>query len=194
MQAPDNALVFASLGQVTPHKQMELALHAFKQLRQTHPHGRYLIVGEITPESGLDALIARLELEDTVYATGHVPHLADFVNWLLLADVVINLRHPTLGETSAVALRAMGAGKPLIVFDQGWYSELPDSAARKIAPMDEAALLEAMRQLADEPELRQEMGRAAQQTVLEQCAPDKVAAAYLAFIRQLMAHYGGTHA
>ncbi|MEZ4517903.1 MAG: hypothetical protein R3C44_14160 [Chloroflexota bacterium] len=58
-------------------------------------------------------------------------NLAGFVDWTTTPDVVLNLRYPTLGETSASALRAMATGRPVIVSDHGWYSELPDEAVVK---------------------------------------------------------------
>jgi glycosyltransferase involved in cell wall biosynthesis len=109
------------------------------------------------------------------------------VDWLHTADVVVNLRQPTVGETSAVALRAMAAGKPLIVFDHGWYSELPDGAAVKTPPGDETALLQAMMRLAGSAELRRDVGDAALAYVRDNCRPARVADAYIAFLNQLLA-------
>ncbi len=194
MGAPDDAIIFASLGQVTAHKQIELALRAFSQVRQTNPQAYFLIVGEtLTSETeSLATLIGELQLEPFVYQTGYVATLAEFVNWLLLADVVLSLRHPTIGETSAVALRAMGAAKPLIVFDQGWYSEIPDAAALKVPPLDEAALVNAMHRLAENAPARQQMGQAGQAFIRAHCAPEQAAAAYAGFMRHLLEKYGRT--
>lgn len=49
------------------------------------------------------------------------------------ADLMVALREPTMGETSAVVSKAMQAGLPTIVSDQGWYAELP-ACVKKIAP------------------------------------------------------------
>lgn len=42
------------------------------------------------------------------------------------ADLLIALRHPTMGETSGVVSKAVQYGIPTIVSNQGWYAELPD--------------------------------------------------------------------
>ena len=49
--------------------------------------------------------------------------------WSLLAacDAVVSLRFPTMGETSAAAVRAFSAGKPVVVSAVGAFTELPDS-------------------------------------------------------------------
>lgn len=53
------------------------------------------------------------------------------------ADLMIALRHPTMGETSAVVSKALQVGLPTIVSDQGWYAELPD-CVMKITPAGSA--------------------------------------------------------
>ncbi|MCA9978187.1 MAG: hypothetical protein KC413_20640, partial [Anaerolineales bacterium] len=112
-----------------------------------------------------------------------------FVDWIHTADVIVNLRHPTAGETSATALRALAAGKPVIAFNQGWYAELPDDASVKLPPLDEAALVTAMQTLAAAPAQRQAMGAAGVAYVEENCHPAQIAAAYGRFLHQIINHY-----
>lgn len=184
---PDDAVLFASYGQITAEKQIELALRAFSRLRETQPRVHYLLVGEASPDVDVPALIAGLELDDAVHHIGYMAELASFVDWLHTADIVITLRQPTVGETSAVALRAMAAGKPLIVFDHGWYSELPGDAVIKTPPADEAALIRAMGRMAGSADLRSVMGQAALDYIRVNCLPARVADSYIAFLRQLLA-------
>ena len=47
-------------------------------------------------------------------------------------DVHVNLRSPTMGETSGTTIRALSLGKPLVVSDAGWFGELPDDVALKV--------------------------------------------------------------
>lgn len=180
---PADAVIFAVAGQVTATKQVALALRAFGRLRQTMPHVYFLIIGEETAEVDLDSLIGRLKLENAVKRVGFVPHLQQFVDWVATADVILNLRYPTVGETSATALRALAVGRPLIVFDHGWYREIPAAACLQVPPLDEEALLAAMGQLAKSAAQRQEMGRAARHYVITECHPASVAQAYVSFIR-----------
>jgi glycosyltransferase involved in cell wall biosynthesis len=175
---PSDALIFAALGQIIPAKQPHLLLKT--------PYARFLFVGEPQPDVDLDGLIAEFNLQDVVYSTGFVEGLAEFGDWISTADVILNLRYPTVGETSATALRAMAAARPLIVFDHGWYSEIPATAALKTPVMDEVALLAAMQRLAYEPQLRQQMGQSAQQTIQQEYLPSHVAEAYRSFITQIL--------
>lgn len=54
------------------------------------------------------------------------------------ADVICCLRYPALESASGSAIEAMIAGKPVIVTDVGFYSELPDTCVLKILPERES--------------------------------------------------------
>ena len=96
-----------------------------------------LLVGPTSPGFDLDRRIQRLGLsEEGLVREGWVdePRL-----WELMAAsaVVVNLRHPTMGETSGSVIRGLSLGKPLVVSDVGWFSELPGDVALKVPPDDD---------------------------------------------------------
>lgn len=191
---PDDALIYGSFGQITAEKQIDRALHAFRAVCERYPNAHYLLVGEALPDVDLGDLVKTLGLQASVHRVGYAPDLATFVDWIHTADVVVNLRHPTMGETSATALRALAAGKALVVFDHGWYSEIPDDAALKLPPLDAAALPAALLQLAAAPELRASLGQAGQAYARRACAPRAVAVAYATFLREVIAKFGAARA
>lgn len=182
LNVPEDALIVASAGQVTAAKQLDFALQAFARLRLQVPNANYLVIGKETDEMVLDPLIQELGLGQAVHKTGFVDDLQTFIDWLGAADIVLSLRYPTMGETSAIALRALAAGRPLIVFDHGWYSELPDAVAVKVPPRHAAALDEALLSLAQDEARRQEMSQAARDYIANHCQPEQVASAYMTFI------------
>lgn len=187
LNLPPQTLLFGSFGQVTAARQMDVVLRAFAQLQQTMPRVHYLIVGEAHPEVDLPALIAALGLHDCVTHLGFVADLAEFVGWIGSVDVVVNLRQPTAGETSATALRALAAGRPLIVSDDGWYAELPGEVALKApTPTHPADLLPLLQTLAQQPARRQVMGQAARVYVQARHSGPAVADAYLTFIEGVL--------
>ena len=186
LQWPPDALILASLGQMTTAKQLERSLRAFARLRTKWPLARYLIVGEALPEVDLPRLLAELNVGDSVHTTGYVEALDEFVDWLATADVVLNLRHPTLGETSATALRALAAGRALVVNDAGWYAELPDDAVVKVPTQDDRALQQALETLAAQPERRRQLGERARAYAAAHHAPQKAAISYVAAIMDIM--------
>ncbi len=192
---PDGALVFASAGQVTPSRQIDLVLRAFAEVRESCPQARYLIVGEwCHPDLSLERLLHDLHLQDVVHHTGFVENLAEFDDWIASADVVVNFRHPTVGETSGVVLRALAAGVPAIVSDNGWYGELPEACCVKVPPQDLAALTTAMRDLAIDAEKRRRLGERAAIYAQQTLDPGHVAAQYIDFINECVARWKTPHA
>ncbi len=189
LQLGDDTLIFASFGLITKPKQIEMVLRVFKMLRRKTPNSHFLLAGDALPDLDLDTIIAELGLSDAVTNLGYLPDLQDFIDWMHTADVIINLREPTVGETSATALRAMAAGRPLIVFDQGWYREIPDAAAIKTAPLDGDMLLSAMNRLAQSPQLREQMGQAGKHYTIENCHPAAIADAYVRALAATIAWY-----
>jgi hypothetical protein len=92
-------------------------------------------------------------------------------------DVHVNLRSPTMGETSGTAIRALVLGKPLVVSDVGWFSELPGDVALKVpvGAAESADLAAALGLLADRPDLRLAMGAGAQELARTTHDLDRVA-------------------
>lgn len=191
--AGDNTLIFATIGQIANNRQLDLALRSFARLRQQFPDSLYLIVGQVAEDFDLDNLIAGLSLGDSVYRTGYVDGLTAFIDWTATADVIVNLRFPTVGETSAAALRALATGRPVIVFDFGWYSELPDTVSCKVKPLDEEGLLAAMLSLAEDRDRCQKMGQQAYQLIESEHDPVRCATLYLEAIERLFVEIDGKY-
>jgi hypothetical protein len=86
-----------------------------------------------------------------------------------------------MGETSGTVIRALTLGKPLIVSDVGWFAELPDAAALKVAPDEHEAeaVADAFERLND-PATREAMGTAARELAERDHKLDHVADLYLA--------------
>lgn len=186
MAWPDNAIIFALVGQLTPEKRFDLVLQAFLRLKETVPLARLLIIGEILPGVDIQTLLAGHNLHSYIYFTDYVPDFSQFLNWVATSDIVINLRYPTLGETSAATLRAMASAKPVIVFDHGWYSELPAGTTYPVPPLDTPALYTALHTLAQNPTLRHQIGQKAAQHIATQHDPGRVAQAYHHAIQQTL--------
>ena len=139
-----------------------------------------------TRDVDVPALVERLGLGGAVKYTGYVTDLHEFLGWLAATDVVINLRYPTVGETSAIALRALAAGRALVVYDHGWYGELPSDACLKLPPLDQEALTQGMRRLAEDPGLRTSLGERARSYAREHHSLAAAAAAYVAFTERVL--------
>ncbi len=145
-----------------------------------------LLVGATSPGFDLDRRLQRLGLDGAgIEREGYVEE-ARLWQLMMAADVHVNLRSPTMGETSGTAIRALSLGKPLVVSDVGWFAELPDDVALKI-PVDEQeieTLEAALELLATRPDVRSAMGAAALELARGEHDVDRVAERYVAAFEQ----------
>jgi glycosyltransferase involved in cell wall biosynthesis len=123
-------------GYLNMNKRIPQLLEAFAAFRRERPDARLLLVGAVAERFDVQRRLERLGLTDGVERIDYVPEER---LWSLMAacDVLVNLRYPTMGETSGSVIRAMSLAKPLVVSDVGWFAELPDDAVLKV-PVDES--------------------------------------------------------
>lgn len=94
------------------------------------------VYGSVAAHQDVASKIELHGLASVVTLHGHVSD--EILDQALVdADLVINLRNPTMGEASASQLRAFDASAPSVVTDAGWYSELPDGTVLKIPAGEE---------------------------------------------------------
>jgi glycosyltransferase involved in cell wall biosynthesis len=168
------------------NKRIPELLDAFARLHARHPGARLLLVGASAERFDLDRRLERLGLQDSE-AIVREQYVPEERLWSLMAacDVTVNLRFPTMGETSGSVLRCLSLGKPAVVSDVGWFAELPDDVALKV-PVDgfETRTLEAALELLCEPAARRAMSRAALDYVRREHDLDRVADLYAAAIEE----------
>lgn len=128
--APDNGkidlLVFGYLGQ---NRGLDVAFELVRQRRDLRLH----IAGQIGTESLLNEAQGLVRSGYPVIDHGFLPE--GLLNELIAqCDLVLNLRHPTMGEVSGSQLRIFANQGLSVVCNTGWYSSLPENTVLKIAP------------------------------------------------------------
>ena len=118
-------------GYLKPYKRIPQSLRAFRRLVRVAPAARMILVGEPHPEFALEPMIRSMGLSAAVRVLGFAP-IEEFVGYLAACDIVLNLRYPTVGETSGTLQRALGLGKAVLVSEIGSFAELPDDVCLKI--------------------------------------------------------------
>jgi glycosyltransferase involved in cell wall biosynthesis/ubiquinone/menaquinone biosynthesis C-methylase UbiE len=192
---PDDAWVIASFGYITKSKRIPTVLAAFKRLLRHVPNAMFLAVGEDHWKGGVAPLIEEMGVRERTRLTGYVSE-DDFFRYLKAADVGVNLRYPTAGETSGTLTRALGAGLPVVVTDFGLFAELPDEVCLKVPAMEneERELYLRLRSLALRPTLRARLSRRSAEWVRAECDISRSAARYLNFIERVIRKTGGGRA
>jgi glycosyltransferase involved in cell wall biosynthesis len=178
---PEGAPVVGSFGFQTPIKRTVLGVRALAAPGLERVH--LLVVGEEAPGTGVLEAAHRAGVAARVHHTGYLP-FAGFGDAIAAADLCLNLRYPTAGETSASLLRVMAAGRAAVVSEYAQFAELPDTIAVKVPlgeDADEASALAArLRELLAQPERLLAMGEAAREHVRRHHDPRRAAAAVAA--------------
>lgn len=183
--APDDFIV-AAFGQIDPHKRISVALEAFAQFLAQHPNARLLLVGSVSPNYDVGALIQSWGIEHAARCTGFVS-MDDYQNYVAASDLCLNLRFPSAGETSASLLRLFAAGKATLVTRTAAYAELPDSICVKIEPdaHEKNLLLEYLLYFAAHPQARDALGANARAYAQQHHTLERAAQGYIDFLKQL---------
>ena len=173
--------IFGAFGHLNTAKRVPQLVDAFAQVVATNPDAKLLLVGSASEEIHVDARLAEIA-EQYPGSIIRLPYVEEARLWNLIAscDVCVCLRYPTMGETSGIAIRALGCGRPLVVSDVGWFSELSDEIAIKVptGQGETEALAGALRLLARDAPRRAAMGAAAEQYAEGELDVERVAELY----------------
>ena len=170
-------------GYMKPYKRISQSLRAFARLRRLVPDAKLILVGEEHPDFPLEPQIRALGLQSAVRRFGYATP-AEFEGYLSACDIILNLRFPTVGETSGTLLRAFGMGKAVVVSDVGSFAEFPDDVCLKV-PVDsgeDEILFSVLNLLVSRPALARAMGDRARAWVERECSWSNVARQYAAFL------------
>jgi phosphatidylinositol alpha-1,6-mannosyltransferase len=175
---PEDAVIVAAFGGVTPEKRIAQIIRAIGAVSDRHPHLHLMLVGSEAAYYDVRADAAAHGIADRVHITGYVTD-EELSAYLFAADVCACLRWPTNRETSASWLRCLAAGRATIITElahlgdvptldpRGWRlkdtSREPRAAvAVSIDPLDEDHSLQlALDRLVADGQLRARLGHAA---------------------------------
>lgn len=183
--------LIGAFGYLKPYKRIAESLRALKRLVRIDPRVKMILVGEPHPEFPVGQLIKTLGLTEHVRILGFTP-IEKFVDYIDACDIVLNLRYPTVGETSGSLTRALGLGKAVIVSDVGSFSELPDDICLKVpvnannVQEEEDCIFEYLNLLVTRSDLARAMGDRAREWVERECNWGKVACQYVGFLSHFL--------
>lgn len=111
------------VGACHPGRNLEQVLAAMEKVRETEPEAGLLLIGGGYPDGLPPWAVTTGRLEEPLYQS-----------WIRTLDLVLDLRHPTCGETSGSLLEAMRAGVPSVVSASGAFLNLPSDAVIRVPP------------------------------------------------------------
>ncbi len=123
-------------------------------------------------------LIQQSGLQNRIHITGWVDASA-FRDYLAAADMAVQLRTLSRGETSAAVLDCMNYGLPAIVNAHGALAELPSGSVWMLPDkFDDEELIAALEKLGNDKALRHALGERGRATIAASHAPEICAEQY----------------
>lgn len=175
-KVPEDALIICAFGYIQETKLNRETCHAVKKIaKKVGKKICYVMVGK--------GEYVNDELKDGLIIKTGFTELDEFNSFVEYADIIVNLRTPTMGETSAAMLRTLQLGKVCITNNGGWFSELPDDCVCKIELDNiELNLENALLGLINDKEKCVQMGKNAEEYVKRECAPELICRKMTEFI------------
>lgn len=164
---PETAMLVGAIGQLVLRKGHDVLARAASSLAEQLPHVHWIIAGSrhsqkdeaIKHEAAVHAIFSAAGLADRVHFLGTVKNVEE-----LLPELAI-LVHPSRQEPlGRVLLEAAASGVACVATEAGGTREIfpPAADAARLVPVgDSAALAAAIAELAENPQTRAELGRAA---------------------------------
>lgn len=183
---PQGALIVAALGNLIPEKRLEVALAAFARALYGVDEALFVVVGAGSRHYDPRTFARRHGLEPVTRWLGRVD-APTFERVMAAADLCVNLRWPTGGETSGSFLRMLAAGRATLTNDSGAFAETPADACVTI-PLgagEEEAIVAAIVRAGREPGWADRIGARAREFVGREHSFARAAAGYRAVIDRI---------
>jgi glycosyltransferase involved in cell wall biosynthesis len=172
------ATLFGIFGYLREPKRVVQCIRAFRRLHAIRPRTELLVAGE----AGSSDLTRLLETEGSHPAIKRSGHLSERDLRIAGAavDCCLNLRYPGAGETSGIAIRLMGLGKPVVLTESAENGDFPATAALRVTPgvAEAEELFEHMVLVTEHPGIAREVGREARKHIRRHHGLDTVAKRY----------------
>lgn len=186
---PEDKILIISVGHVNPNKRIDKVIEVLGKHKDLAEKVIYVIVGPYNHQryySELKSIIERYNLYSIVRFLGYQPD--DLLNaYLMNADVAVNLRYPTIEGAPGSLIEQLYFGKPIIVNNTGFYSEIPDACVIKVNvdEMEEENLYHALKNLVYDRDLRKRIGLKARQFATENFTPKRYCENFIKFLKRV---------
>lgn len=173
-----NDILICSFGEILPKKGCFELLESFQTLMNAHPNIYLVFVGSL-PAHNRHFQQQTMDHQPRIRLTGYVDPEC-YQNYLEVADIGVNLRFPSVGETSQTMLDLMARGIPAVITNSHAGHEVPDNCALKILPGNQTTkmLTTALMTLLDDTQVSTSLAANARSWIIRQHNPKLIAEIY----------------
>jgi len=174
--------IIGCFGWVNENKRPKVVVNAINEVIAQGKKVKLIFWGK-SNYAALEDYVKINNLQDKVIVTGFLDK-TEYEIALELTDIVINLRYPSMGESSGTLCDAFRYGKPVIVSDVNQYSEYPDEICWKLpVGRNEVELLKNyITCLIERDDVRKALSHNAQNYAEYVLSPEKIAYQYYCFL------------
>jgi len=171
-------LLIGTFGHQRETKRLAVVLRAFQSSQGAHTDARLLVSGDFV-SSTFESAIAPLLQHPRIIRTGYLPE-PELSRYAAATDLCVNLRYPSAAETSGIAIRMMGIGKPVVFTASEALARIPANACLRldVGPDEGQTLAGYIEWLAGNRGAGLEIGCRAAAHIAECHDPEKVAREY----------------
>nr|WP_295712836.1 glycosyltransferase [uncultured Halomonas sp.] len=182
LEIDEDTFVICTFGLITPNKCTQALLDAFSSSElASHKNVQLIVVGgygHAAYQQQIERWLKKYAQPASIHVTGYASAEA-YRHYLQAADIGVQLRANSRGETSAAVFDCLAAGLPMIANAHGSVAELPDHVAY-LTPdeVDPDTLRSALETLYQDEPRRKALAQAGQRYVRESHGPEAVGKAY----------------
>lgn len=172
-------LLAGVFGHLRESKRLCAILRAMERVWASGADVKLLVQGAFASSDLERAISTLIEKNPRILRAPALPE-PEFWRWAAATDVCLNLRYPRAAETSGIAIRMMGIGKPVIFSSGEEISRLPPNSCLSVdtGVNEEAMLADYLVWLAADRRAMDEIGRRAAAHIRKGHAIETVAAQY----------------
>lgn len=179
----ENEIVIGCFGWVNENKRPQVVIQAVRELRDKGYRIKLIFWGK--SDLRVPNLIKELNMQKCIHVSGYLEK-EEYEAALELTDIVVNLRYPSMGESSGTLCEAFKYGKPVIVSQLNQYNEYPDEVCWKvpICRQEKEVLAKYLEYLIENPDVRKCLGNNALNYAENVLNPEQIARMYYNFLSE----------
>lgn len=185
---PKDKIIMVTLGHVNPNKRIDKVIEVLGKDKDLASKIIYLIIGpheHIQYFSYLQSLVKKYDLQGSVKFLGFQ---ADSILYAYMqhADIFVNLRFPAMEGASWSLVEQLYFGKPVMVTDTGFYSELPNDCVMKIRiDAEKNDIYKTLKKLVNDVKMREKIGTKGRKFAEEHFTVHKYCHKFFEFLKKV---------